>query len=457
MESGARGLSQQDAFFVAYQEESAVSMQLGGTAELSGELRQEDLQAVVVRLVERWPYLGQTVHRRVLGLVWRGAPDPAGMLMVGSGGPPLDRWHNTPIDPFREPPLQIRWIPSTGGGTLAFRAHHSALDGQSFLLVTDFVLRTLAGGDSGGLEAPWPLPRKERPGFARPADLWRSRGRLSSMWRYMRWLKRESRRGRSAHLAVQETAPGDIAVQTRRIEGAARDRLRAHARSLGVQLPWLCCAAWIRAIAAWNVQRGEGNAWVSLEVPVSTRRSRSPRTPELGNGISPLVLSARADRSLGDVARDLRAQFITGVRQRSHLAVPLLTAGGRYLPWWLFRRLAADTAFSGFATSHFTWMRSPTDLHAEVGLLSGRRLELLSYEAYGPVCLHMGAAVLMIETPMAFQLSMTHRLNALPPVDASSLADLLLAELLPAELSPAAQVRGGARVEASSCTQGTSA
>ncbi len=121
------------------------------------------------------------------------------------------------------------------------------------------------------------------------------------------------------------------------------------------------------------------------------------------------------------------------MRQRSHLAVPLLTAGGRYLPWWLFRRMATDTAFSGFATSHFTWMRSPIDFRAEISRLSGGRLEVLSHEAYGPVCLHMGAAVMVIQTPSAFQFSMTHRTNALPPADAGLLADLLMAELLPAD------------------------
>ncbi len=424
-DSGARGLSQQDAFFVAYQEASAVAMQLGGEVELSGELRPGALEANLARLAQRWPHLGQRVHRRTLGLAWQGPVDTAGMLVAGPGGPSLEDWRNTAIDPFREPPLQLRWIPRAGGGTLAFRAHHAALDGQSLMIVVDFVLRALAGGDAQVL-------RQQNP-TARPASLWRAfrRRRLGSMWRYMSWLKRESRRGRSACLAVRETAPGGVAVDTRLLEGAARDRLRARAKSLGIQLPWLCCAAWMRAIGAWNAERGEDGRWISLEVPVSTRRSKAPGGGELGNGISPLVLQASADRPLGDVARDLREQFVTGVRQRSHLAVPLLTAGGRYLPWWLFRRLATDTAFSGFATSHFTWMRSPIDPRAEIGRLSGDRLAVLSYQFYGPVCLHMGAAVMVIETPAAFQLSMTHRLNALPPADASRLADLLVAELLP--------------------------
>ncbi len=427
-DSGARGLSQQDAFFVAYQEASDVSMQLGGEIELAGELLPGALETIVARLAQRWPHLGQRVHRRTLGLAWQGPADTGGML-AGPDGRSLEDWRNTELDPFREPPLQLRWIPRAGGGSLAFRAHHAALDGQSLMIVVDFVLRALAGG-SKDLE----LPRVPAPA-ARPAGLWHAfrRGHLGPMWRYMNWLKRESRRDRSARLAVRETAPCGVAVHTRLLEGAARDRLRKRARSLGVQLPWLCSAAWMRAIGAWNAERGEDNTWISLEVPVSTRRSKAPGDGELGNTISPLVLQAAADRPLGEIARDLKEQFVTGVRQRSHLAVPLLTAGGRHLPWWLFRRMATDTAFSGFATSHFTWMRSPIDFRAEISRLSGGRLEVLRHEAYGPVCLHMGAAVMVIQTPSAFQFSMTHRTNALPPADAGLLADLLMAELLPAD------------------------
>ncbi len=424
-DSGARGLTQQDAFFVAYQEASDVSMQLGGDIELEGELRPEALEAAVAHLVARWPHLGQKVHRRALGLAWQGQVDAAGMVTAGAGAPSLEDWRNTAIDPFREPPLQLRWIPRAGGGTLALRGHHAALDGQSLLTVAGVVLRSLAGGDPETPPRVAPIPR--------PMNLWRAfrRGRLGPMWRYMGWLKRESRRDRSARLVVRETAPGDVGAHSRRVEGAAYDRLRARARSLGVQLPWLCCAAWMRAIGAWNAERGGDNPWISLEVPVSTRHSKPPGDDELGNGISPLVLQASADRPLGDVARDLRQQFVAGVRQGSHLAVPLLTAGGRYLPWWLFRRMADDTTFSGFATSHFTWMRAPIDPRVEIGRLSGGRLEVSSHEVYGPVCLHMGAAVMVVEMPSALQLSMTHRLNALPADDARRLADLLMAQLLP--------------------------
>jgi len=181
----------------------------------------------------------------------------------------------------------------------------------------------------------------------------------------------------------------------------------------------------MRAIGGWNAERGEDNPLVSLELPVSTRRGEAP---ELGNGISPLLLFADATRPLAEIARDLRRQFTTGVRRRSHLAVPTFTAAGRYLPWWLFRRLACNTVYSGFATSHFTWMRSPVDRDA-IACLSGGRLEILDQRIYGPVCLHMGAALQALETGRGIQLSITHRLNALPAAAAGALAERLLAEL----------------------------
>ena len=427
----ARGLSQQDAFFVAYQEESSICMHVGVELELSGALSRADLEAVAGRLVERWPQLGQTLHRRLLGLAWQGPPQVDAMVVKDADGPPLERWRNTMLDPFCEPPLQLRWIPHTGGGTLALRAHHAALDGQAMMSVAQFILRILAGGGSSR-----ELPSHSRPGARKQEGLWRHfrRGHLGPRWGYLRWLKRESKLDRSVRLKVRQTAPGDVAVYTRRIEGVARVRLLERTRSLGVQLPWLFCAAWIRTIGAWNAAHGGGKGQVSLEVPVSTRRSRLPGGQELGNGISPLVLAADAEQPLADIARSLRVQFVDGIRRRAHLAVPLFTAGGGYLPWWLFRRLATDTAFSGFATSHFTWMRTPEDPRTLLDELSEGRLKLLRYEVYGPVCLHMGAAVFVIESPEGLKLSMPHRLNAISAADADRLGTLLMAELLPEQL-----------------------
>jgi len=418
------GLSQQDAFFVAYQEASAVAMQLGVELEVAGTLGREDLERCLERLVRSWPRLGQTVHRRAFGLAWKGRPRLGEMLAAEGGS--LERWRNTPIDPFREPPFQLLWIPGAGNGTLAFRAHHSALDGQALAAVCAQALRILAGG--GGPAGEPERRRSGSGGEASLARLWRQ-GHLGPMWRYVRWLQRESRRGRSARLAVREVAPGDIAVCSRRLAGEEREALDERSKRCGLRLPWLCCAAWMRAIGGWNLEHGAGdNPLVSLELPVSIRTDRGGEPAELGNGISPLLLFADSTRPLEEIAREIQRQFVTGVRRRSHLAVPTFTAGGRYLPWWLFRRLACDTAYSGFATSHFTWMRSPVD-GAEIACLSGGRLQFLDQRYYGPVCLHMGAALQVLEIGSGLDLSITHRLNALPPADAGSLADRLLAEL----------------------------
>lgn len=418
--TAGRGLSQQDAFFVAYQEASAVAMQLGVELEVAGTLEREDLERCLKRLAGIWPQLGQTVHRRAFGLAWRGPVRLGQMFAVAADGGALERWRNTPIDPFREPSFQLLWIPDRERGILAFRAHHSALDGQALAWVCSRALRILAGGE----ETAGPDGRGSRDG-ASFGQLWRQ-GHLGPMWRYLRWLQKESRRGRSARLAVRETAPGDVGVCSRRLEGAQREGLLERSRRCGIQPTWLCCAAWTRALGGWNAERGGDNPLVSLELPVNIRSGRPGRegeAPELGNGISPLLLFADATRPLEEIARDLRRQFVTGVRRRSHLAVPTFTAAGRYLPWWLFRRLACDTIYSGFATSHFTWMRSPVD-RGEIG-----RLELLDHRFYGPVCLHMGAALQALETGSGLQLSITHRLNALPAADAGALADRLLAEL----------------------------
>jgi hypothetical protein len=418
-----RGLSQQDAFFVAYQEGSAVAMQLGVELEVAGTLGRGELERCLERLVGLWPRLGQTVHRRALGLAWQGPVRLGEMLAVAAGGGSLERWRNTPIDPFREPPFQLLWIPGSGRGTLAFRAHHAALDGQALATVCARALRILAGAD-GAAEDPGRPGEGGAESFAR---LWRQ-GHLGPMWSYLRWLQRESRSGRSARLAVRATAPGDVALSSRCLAGAEKDRLLARSRECGVGPPWLCCAAWMRAIGGWNAEHGGDNPLVSLELPVSTRPGHGRQTPELGNGISPLLLFADATRPLEEIARDVRRQFVTGVRRRSHLAVPTFTAAGRYLPWRLFRRLACDTVYSGFATSHFTWMRSPVD-DDEIARLSGGRIELLDQRFYGPVCLHMGAALQGLETNRGLELSITHRLNALPAADAGALADRLLAEL----------------------------
>ncbi len=427
----ARRLSQIDAFFVAYQEAAGIAMQLGVDVELEGEIEPGDVEAAVERLAGLWPHLGQTLHQRIFGLAWDGPVDLDGMLGEAGAEASLERWHNTPIDPFREPPFQALWLAGERRhagprGTLALRAHHAALDGQSFHAVAILILRLLAGGGAppAGADVGNDL-----------LSFWRllGQGRLGTMWRHLRAVARESRSGTSARLALRATAPGDVAVHQRRLDGERWQRLVERGRELGINPAWLCCAAWVRAIGAWNAERGETGAPVSLEVPVSVRRGRidpvDAASYALGNCVSPLILSADAGAPAAEIAGDLQRQIRRGLRQRAHLAMPLFTAPGRYLPWGIFRRAAADTTFSGFATSHFTWLEEGGDLGREISRLSGGRLAMKGFRFRTPVCLHMGAALMAVPAGDALQLSITHRLNALSAEDAAALADLLIAEL----------------------------
>src|SRR5262245_18976938 len=107
-------------------------------------------------------------------------------------------------------------------------------------------------------------------------------------------------------------------------------------------MPWLCAAAWVRAIGVWNQSKNFAcGDRISLEVPVSLRSTQRARECA-GNFISPLILFADASRPIAEISAELRRQFITGTRQRVHTAVPLVTAPARYLPWPVFRRSALN-------------------------------------------------------------------------------------------------------------------
>jgi hypothetical protein len=417
-EPESRRLTQQDAFFVAYQEASGAAMSLGAELELTGELTAEQLEGVMEKLVGIWPRLGSKARRRSFGLAWQGGSPLLEMLTEARQDGDFERWRNAPIDPFREPSFQLLWQVAGGGTRLAFRAHHAGLDGHALATVGGRALQILAGAEAGA------GPGAARPPARRPGAF----GRLLPMWRYLRFLQRESRRDGSARLAIASPAAGDIAVKTRQLPADRRSRLERWGRAYGLGLPWLACAAFIKAIGGFNDRRGGDPRPVSLELPVSTRRRGAGAGADLGNGISPLLLRAAAGRPLLEIARELNGQFAGGVRLRAHLAVPFFTAGGRFLPWWLFRRLAADTTYSGFATSHFTWMRPTLDPFALEKLSEGR-LGLRKIEFYGPVCLHMGAALQGLETPSACQLSLTYRLNALSAAAAEELLEGVFAEL----------------------------
>lgn len=427
-----RRLSQLDAFFVAYQEASGAAMQLGAEVELRGALRRHELETALAALVEVWPHLGQTLERPLLGLRWGGPVRHGEMLAAGADAPSLEAWRNVPIDPFREPPFQLLWLPDGERHLLAFRAHHAAADGQSFFAACTRVLQRLA--DASTVRRPAPRGPVDSGGASDakddPGDLFSPRrllrqGKLVPMGRHLLWVIRESKAGRSARLAIRSDERGPIDVCRRRL---APGELATDAGK-----PWRCCAAWARALAGWNAERGIAPAPVSLEVPISVRRGRTnldrPRGYALGNYVSPLILFADGDRPAAELARDLRRQMVRGVRARHHLAMPLFTAPSRYLPWAVFRRTAAGTTFSGFATSHFTWLEQDEDPAQEIARRSGGRLEMTDVVFYTPVCLHMGAALMALPSSLGLDLAITYRRAALDAGEAGALADRVVAEL----------------------------
>jgi hypothetical protein len=230
-------------------------------------------------------------------------------------------------------------------------------------------------------------------------------------------LRREARSNQSARIAVRSTAPGPIGIVERDLE---REQLSG----------WVCAAAWMKAIHTWNRSRGPATtSLISLEVPVSLRRNRDQHMC-IGNQISPIVLYGDATQPLEDLAQQLKSQMSRAMRQRTHLAVPSLSAPARFLPWEVFRRMAASPELTGFATSHFAWFEQAQTIHDEVARASGGALQILNQQIYTPVCLHMGAALAVLAWPDRAQVFLTHRLNALPESDANVLLDLMVQQLV---------------------------
>ncbi|HSL56044.1 MAG TPA: hypothetical protein VK868_16690 [Pyrinomonadaceae bacterium] len=396
-------LSAIDAFFVAYQESSGVLMQLGVEVELKGRINRDDVLRMLSHVVKRWPPLGQRLHRDWLGLSWEGKPRISEMLRVAENRDALAAWRNRPMDPFREPPFQLLWIANDQENLFAFRAHHSVVDGEAFFGVCVEAVRALAGQavttDNADLKN----------GFT--TRVVSVRDALEKVQR----LRREAQSDRSARIAVRSNAPGPIAIVERDLE---REQLSG----------WLCAGAWMKAIYAWNRSRGPmTTSLISLEVPVSLRRGRDQLC--IGNQISPLVLYGDATQPLEDLAQQLKQQMSRAMRQRTHLALPSLSAPAKFLPWEVFRRLAASPELTGFATSHFAWFEHAQTIHDEVSRASNGALQIVDQQIYTPVCLHMGAAVAVLAWPERAQVFLTHRLNALSTKDADVLLDLMVREL----------------------------
>ena len=377
-------------------------MQLGVEVELKGRITRADVEQMLSHVVRRWPPLGQRLRRDWLGLSWEGRPQISEMIRVAQNRDALAEWRNRPLDPFREPPFQLLWIANDDVNLLAFRAHHAVVDGEAFFGVCAEAVRALA-------KKPATDNRDLKNGFTRAL-------RVKNALEKVQQLRKEAQLNQSARIATRSNMPGPIAI-------VERDLSREHLSG------WLCAAAWMRAIHAWNRSRGAAtSSRISLEVPVSLRRRRDHQLC-IGNQISPIVLYGDAGQPLEDLAQQLKQQMSQAMRQRTHLALPALSGPAKFLPWEVFRRIAASPELTGFATSHFAWFEHAQTIHEEVFRASGGALQIVDQQIYTPVCLHMGAAVSILAWPERTQLFLTHRLNALPANDANVLLDMMVQEL----------------------------
>jgi len=397
-------LSAIDAFFVAHQESSGVLMQLGVEAELKGLITRDDVERMLSHLVKRWPPLGQRLRQEWLGLSWAGKPRTSEMLRVAENRDALAEWRNRPLNPFREPPFQLLWIANGEQNLFAFRAHHAVVDGEGFFGIFVEAVRALVDKTR--------TTDRSNDGFVRSA-------KVKDAFQKVQQLRREAQSDKSARISVRSITPGPIAIVERDLEWG----------QLGVTPAWLCAAAWMKAIHAWNRSRGTTtNSLMSLEVPVSLRRNRDQGMC-IGNQISPIVLYGDATQPLADLAQQLKQQMSRALRNQMHLALPAFSAPGRFLPWEVFRRIAASPELTGFATSHFAWFERFQTIHDEISSASGGALQVIDQHIYTPVCLHMGAAISTLAWPDRVQVFLTHRLNALSTDDANVLLDLMVHEL----------------------------
>jgi len=418
VKTNATRLSAIDAFFVAYQETSGVLMQLGVEVELKGRITRSDLEQVLRHIVRCWPPLGQRLHSGLFGLSWEGECQVSEMLTVAERKDELAGWRNRPLNPFIEPPLQLLWLAEGETNLFAFRAHHAVLDGEGFFALCVEAIRTLAGkhGSNPSLSASI---------CGRSPKSLKVREAIETVQQ----MRRDARANQSAKLATQSCTPGDTSIVERKLDHTEFRELQQRATELDISPGWLCGAAWMRAIHAWNLSHGgDSTPLISLEVPVSLRRRRDTHV-RTGNWISPLTLYGNATQSLETLAIELKQQLSKAVRQRSHLALPLLSSQAKLLPWLVFRKVAASPELTGFATSHFAWLEQSPTLHDDIVRLSGGALQIVDQRIYTPVCLHMGAALSVLAWPRRAQIFLTYRLTALSAADAQTLLDLVGQEL----------------------------
>lgn len=418
-------LSQMDAFFVAFQEQSGVLMQLGSETDLRGNLERRHFERMVLAITDAWPQLGQRLARGPLGLRWDGVTDHQAMLHETTETAEMLRWRNAPIDPFREPPVQVLWVRGPGLHRLVFRVHHCAADGEAFLKMCIHAAKALGAAQCG--DGP-PLSKREAYEPVDMQDVWEPRS-IGGMLRYMQWLRREARRPSTGFVAQRECAVGETDIYECALTPEFFLELRGAARALRTSPMWLACAAWLRSLHTWNeCIDPASNPRLSVEFPVSLRRNARRRNA-MGNFVSPLTLTGDTRTPLSELARKLEQQVLSSLRLRHQFGVPLLTMPGRYLPWSLFRRVAVSQTSSGFATTHFSWFEYREDPKTFFAESSRGGLELLTQRIYTPVCLHMGAALSALIAPAEPKLFITYRRTAFHPDDIAFVAETLRREL----------------------------
>ena len=141
------------------------------------------------------------------------------------------------------------------------------------------------------------------------------------------------------------------------------------------------------------------------------------------------MLYGDAKQPLEDLAQQLKQQMSRAMRQRTHLALPSLSAPAKFLPWEVFRRIAASPELTGFATSHFagssTRKRFTTRSSARQ---MARCKSSISRSIRRFVC--TWAPRSQTSHGPSVHKFLTHRLNALSTNDANVLLDLMVQELV---------------------------
>lgn len=407
---GGRPLSPIDAFFVAYQADTGVLMQLGLALHFKGEIDPASLERAVVRLLEVVPEAGQTL-REGWWIHWAHSCPPSDLIGTVDTARAADWWDRA-IDPFREPMFQVCSVPRPSGTTLQIKVHHALADGTGFVSLCStfaFLLSAEIGGSSFRPESPSEGRRR--------FPLARSR----ALFKQYLWMQSQGRKRPFARLEARCYDNGPSDVYRAQIEPASLLE-----PAPGASRSWMAIAAWMRAIRLWNKRRSpDSGPTLGFEVPARLWPAADGGL-EVGNQVGPLLIKSDADRPIDEIAPDLRRTFRDHVKRLDHFAVPMFAEPGRLLPFRLYRRIAVRPDTTGVGTSHCVWIRIGPEVYDTIRTLSKGALELEDFWMQTPVCLQMGAAVTFVEGPDRLDLFISHRLAALDRDDAADLGGLLV-------------------------------